>query len=513
MTHWLVAPIVLPAMLAPFIILAARYHIGIQRVFSIAGVLALVAIAAGLAWGAADGTVMLYLLGDWAAPFGIVLVGDRLSTMMVLLTAVLALFVLIYAVASGWDDRGRHFHALFQFQLMGIMGAFLTGDLFNLFVFFEVLLIASYGLMIHAGGDARLRAGVQYVLFNLIGSTLFLFALGAIYAETGTLNMADLANRVALIGPDGTVGIRVAAVLLLLVFAIKAAVVPLHFWLPASYAEAPAPVAALFAIMTKVGAYAILRVYTMIFPPGLEATSGLHEQWLLPAALISLGIGMVGVLAAKRLDRLAAFSIIGSMGMVMISIALFSPQGIAAALYYIVHSTLAGAALFLIVDLVHTGRGNLTLTPQQPVAGAALTAGLFFAVAIAMAGLPPLSGFLGKLLLLDAAFGTDLMVWIWVVVLGSSLISILGFARAGSILFWKSQSVEPSKDAPVMPRPTTMSYVAVGGLISLLAAHTVFAGQVHGYTTVMAAQLFAPEPYISTVLETQGKLSKPTEDH
>ena len=513
MTHWLIAPVILPAMLAPFIVLAARHHIGIQRVFSLAGVVALIAIAAGLAWGAADGTVMLYLLGDWAAPFGIVLVGDRLSTMMVLLTAVLALFVLIYAIASGWDDRGRHFHALFQFQLMGIMGAFLTGDLFNLFVFFEVLLIASYGLMIHAGGDARLRAGVQYVLFNLIGSTLFLFALGAIYAETGTLNMADLANRVALIGPEGTVGIRVAAVLLLLVFAIKAAVVPLHFWLPSSYAEAPAPVAALFAIMTKVGAYAIIRVYTMIFPPGLEATAGLHEQWLLPAALISLGIGMVGVLAAQRLDRLAAFSIIGSMGMVMISISLFSPAGIAAALYYIVHSTLAGAALFLITDLVRTGRGNLILTPQPPVAGAALTAGLFFAGAIAMAGLPPLSGFLGKLLVLDAAYGTDLMVWIWVIVLGSSLISILGFARAGSILFWKSQSVTAPENAPEPTRPSTMSYVAVGGLISLLAAHTVFAGQVHGYTTAIAAQLFEPEPYITTVLETQGKLSKPAEDH
>jgi len=513
MTHWLIAPVVLPAMLAPFIVLAARYHIGIQRVFSIAGVVTLIAIAAGLAWGAADGTVMLYLLGDWAAPFGIVLVGDRLSTMMVLLTAVLALFVLVYAIASGWDDRGRHFHALFQFQLMGIMGAFLTGDLFNLFVFFEVLLIASYGLMIHAGGDARLRAGVQYVLFNLIGSTLFLFALGAIYAETGTLNMADLANRVALIGPEGTVGIRVAAVLLLLVFAIKAAVVPLHFWLPASYAEAPAPVAALFAIMTKVGAYAIIRVYTMIFPPELEATAGLHVQWLLPAALISLAIGMIGVLAAKRLDRLAAFSVIGSMGMVMISISLFSPAGIAAALYYIVHSTLAGAALFLISDLVRIGRGNLNLTPQAPVAGAALTSGLFFVGAIAMAGLPPLSGFLGKLLVLDAAYGTDLMVWIWVIVLGSSLISILGFARAGSILFWKAQSVAPPEDAPLRMPPSTMSYVAVGGLISLLAGHTIFAGQVHGYTTVIAAQLFAPEPYITTVLETQGKLSKPAEDH
>lgn len=514
MTHWIAAPIILPALAAPFIILAARYHIGIQRVLSVASVLMLVVVAAGLAWQTADGTVVLYQMGDWAAPFGIVLVADRLSTMMVLLTSLLGLFVLLYAIGSGWDNRGRHFHALYQFQLMGIMGAFLTGDLFNLFVFFEVLLIASYGLMIHAGGNARLKAGVQYVLFNLIGSTLFLFALGSLYAETGTLNMADLANRVALIGPEETVGIRVAAVLLLLVFAVKAAVVPLHFWLPSSYAEAPGPVAALFAIMTKVGAYAIIRVYTMIFPPDLAVTSGLHDIWLLPAALVTLAIGMIGVLAAQRLDRLVAYSVIGSMGMVMVSISLFTPSAIAAALYYIVHSTLAGGALFLICDLVRTGRGSLTLSPQSPMGGSAATAALFFVGAIAMAGLPPLSGFLGKLLVLDASYDSDLMVWIWAVVLGSSLISIVGFSRAGSILFWKAHGTPVQDGAQEGPRPATMAYVAVGGLISLLVAHTVFAGQVHSYTTAMAAQLFAPEPYISAVLDAPGKLSEPTEgDH
>ena len=512
MTHWLIAPIILPALLAPFIVLAARYHIGIQRTFSVAGVVAMIVIAAGLALDTADGSVQIYQLGDWAAPFGIILVGDRLSTLMVLLTAVLALFVLLYAIGSGWDERGRHFHALFQFQVMGIMGAFLTGDLFNLFVFFEVLLIASYGLMIHAGGNARLKAGVQYVLFNLIGSTLFLFALGAIYAETGTLNMADLAVRVALIDPAETVGIRIASVLLLLVFAIKAALVPLHFWLPSSYAEAPAPVAALFAIMTKVGAYAIIRVYTLVFSPEVVATAGLHDVWLLPAALVSLAIGMIGVLAAKRLDRLIAFSVIGSMAMVMVSISLFTPTSIAAALYYIVHSTLAAAALFLISDLVRTGRGNVDLTAQAPVAGAALTASLFFAGAIAMAGLPPLSGFLGKLLVLDAAYGTDMMVWVWVIVLTGSLVSILGFARAGSVLFWKAHSVAPSPDALVMPRPAVLSYLAVGGLIALLGAHTVFAGQVHGYTTRIAADLFAPDTYMGSVLNTPGKLSTPSKE-
>lgn len=513
MNHWIILPIVLPAFLAPFIVLAARHHMAIQRAVSVAGGAALICLAAALVWQASDGTVTIYQLGDWAAPFGIVLVGDRLSTMMVLLTAVLGFFVLLYAIGSGWDTRGRHFHALFQFQLMGIMGAFLTGDLFNLFVFFEVLLIASYGLMIHAGGNARLRAGVQYVLYNLLGSTLFLFALGAIYAETGTLNMADLAVRVTMIDISASVGIRVAAVLLILVFAIKAAVVPLHFWLPSSYAEAPAPVAALFAIMTKVGAYAIIRVYTLVFPPELEVTAGLHGQWLLPAALVSLAIGMIGVLAARRLDRLVAFSVIGSMGMVMVAISLFTPAGISAALYYAVHSTLAAGALFLICDLVRIGRADLQLNDAPPVSGAALTAGFFFVGAIAMTGLPPLSGFVGKLLVLDAAFDTTQMVWIWAIVLTASLISVVGFARAGSVVFWKAQSVPYPEDADIPAHPAVLCYVSVGGLLALLVAHTVFAGPVQGYIAATSEQLFAPTTYIQTVLETPGKLSTPQEPY
>ncbi|MBU0861184.1 MAG: monovalent cation/H+ antiporter subunit D, partial [Alphaproteobacteria bacterium] len=275
MTHWIIAPVVLPAMLAAILVLVARFHISLQRTLSVAGTVVLLGIAAGLFWQASDGTISVYQLGHWQAPFGIVLVADRLSTLMVLVTAVLAPLVLLYAIGSGWDARGRHFHPLYQFQLMGIMGAFLTGDVFNLFVFFEVLLIASYGLMVHAGGAERLRAGTQYVLYNLLGSTLFLFALGTIYAQTGTLNMADLAERVATLDLADNAGIRVAAVLLLLVFAVKAAILPLHFWLPASYAEAPAPVAALFAIMTKVGAYGIIRIYTLVFPPDLALTQGL----------------------------------------------------------------------------------------------------------------------------------------------------------------------------------------------------------------------------------------------
>ena len=213
MSHWIIAPVVLPAMMAPLIGYVMRHDIVLARVASAASTVALFIIALGLAVWAADGGTHVYRLGDWPAPFGIVLVLDRLSAMMVLLTATLALIVLWHSIATGWDAKGRHFHALYQFQLMGICGAFLTGDAFNLFVFFEVLLIASYGLMVHSGGKVRMQAGLQYVVMNLAGSTLFLFALGTMYATTGTLNMADLAVKVPQIAAEDSGMVRVAAVL------------------------------------------------------------------------------------------------------------------------------------------------------------------------------------------------------------------------------------------------------------------------------------------------------------
>ena len=512
MTHWLILPIVLPAMLAAFMVLAARYHLLIQRVLSVAGTLGLLALALGLFWQASDGTVSLYQLGNWAAPFGIVLVADRLSTLMVLLTCVLAVPVLLYAIGSGWDNRGRHFHPLFQFQLMGILGAFLTGDAFNLFVFFEVLLIASYGLMIHAGGQRRLRAGTQYVLYNLLGSTLFLFALGTIYAETGTLNMADLAMRVATLDAGDGAGIRVAAVLLLLVFAVKAAILPLHFWLPASYSEAPAPVAALFAIMTKVGAYCIIRFYTLVFPPDLEITQGLFDVWLMPAALLTVALGMAGVLGAKRADRMVAFSVIGSMGMLLAAVSVFTPAGISAALYYAIHSTFAAAALFLLIDVIRSRRGaaEVSFVDAPPLAGGALVAGMFFVAAIAMTGLPPLSGFLGKLLILDAARSADLMWWVWGVILVGSLIAVVGFSRAGSQIFWKAHQSTPEPaegdEVPVVAEGQgVLPMVAIGGLLALLVALTVAAGPMTRVLNATAAQLFNPERYLAVVLTTPGK--------
>jgi multicomponent K+:H+ antiporter subunit D len=199
------------------------------------------------------------------------------------------------------------------------------------------------------------------------------------------------------------------------------------------------------------------------------------------------------------------------MGMVMVTLSLFTPDSIAAALYYMVHSTLAGAALFLISDLVRTGRNSLELVPQAPVSGGTATAMLFFVGAIAMAGLPPLSGFIGKLLVLEAGFDTPQVVWIWATVLISSLISVVGFSRAGSIVFWKAHGQPVAAESDPQPCPATLAYVAVGGLIALLVAHTVFAGPVQRYMIATSAQLFAPEPYIATVLGTPGKLSGPTD--
>ncbi|MEP2718169.1 monovalent cation/H+ antiporter subunit D [Pseudophaeobacter sp.] len=515
MNHFLIAPVVLPALVAPFIIMVVRYHLDLTRIFSLASTVMLVAISLVLATQAASGEVQVYELGNWSAPFGIVLVLDRLSAMMVLLTSVLALVVNLYVIGSGWDKRGANFHALFQFQLMGIIGAFLTGDAFNLFVFFEVLLIASYGLMIHSGGTRRFQAGVQYVVYNLLGSTLFLFALGTLYAVTGTLNMADLAVRVAEIPPEDTALLRVGAVMLLLVFAIKAAVIPLHFWLPASYANAPLPVAALFAIMTKVGAYAILRMYTLVFGPDLAITEGLAGAWLMPAALVTLMLGAIGILGSYRIGRLVAFGAITSMGTLLTAIALFSPEGVAAALYYTLHSTLAAAFLFLVADLVSERQG-IEITAQRLMPQSGLIAVLFFTGAIALAGMPPLSGFLGKLLVLDAARDHDLVWWTWGVILVGSLVTILGMARAGSLLFWKSHSITAETD-PTAPQPyeeeaneqeeetedtstAALPFVACFALLSGLILLTIFAGPASHYAEATAAQLFQPEIYIKAVL-------------
>jgi multicomponent K+:H+ antiporter subunit D len=494
-----ILPVLLPAVAAPLLILL-RLKPDLQRTVSLVATLLLLAGCIGLQVLASDDVIRPYFLGGWPAPFGIVLVLDRLSATMTLLTAVLACAVAVYAASTKWDEKGHHFHPLFQFQLMGVNGAFLTGDAFNLFVFFEVMLIASYGLLLHGGGPKRLGGGLQYVAINLVGSTLFLFALGIIYAVTGTLNMADLAVKVGQVEPGNAALLRTGAMLLFLVFALKAALVPLHWWLPGAYAAAPAPAAALFAIMTKVGAYGIIRVYTLIFGAEGGSAALIAAPWLLPAALATLVVGALGVLASRALADLVCFAVVWSMGSLLAALALFDVQGLTAALYYTLHSTLIAAGLFLLADLIAAGRsssgGRLELAPPPPQA--ALLGGLFFLAAIAMAGLPPLSGFLGKVLILEATRTSPASPWIWGVILVTSLVVILGFARAGSLLFWKAETEAAAGRMTASFRVAPVA--AVAALIGGTALLSVFAGPITARLEATARQLLQTGQYVEAVL-------------
>ncbi|MFC4175438.1 monovalent cation/H+ antiporter subunit D [Microvirga sp. GCM10011540] len=510
MSSWIVAPILIPALTAPLLLLTRRAP-NLQRRTSLAAVALLLVASIGVFMLATDGVVRSYRLGDWPAPFGIVLVLDRLSATMVLLTAVLASAVAIYA-SNGWDEKGHHFHPILQFQLMGINGAFLTGDVFNLFVFFEVMLIASYGLLLHGGGPRRLGAGFQYVAINLIGSTLFLFAVGLIYGVTGTLNMADLAGKVAQVPAADAALLRTGALLLFLVFAIKAALVPLHWWLPTAYAAAPAPSAALFAIMTKVGAYSIIRVFTLVFGPDAGFAANIAAPWIMPAALATLAIGAVGVLASRVLVDLVCFAIVWSMGSLLVAVALFDVTGLTAALYYTLHSTLIGAALFLLSDLIARRRGRWRddLEPSPVMAQAPLMGALFFLAAIAMSGLPPLSGFIGKIMILDATRPSGAVGWIWAVVLATSLVVILGFSRAGTTLFWKSEAVAGEPEP--MPQPArAMPVMAAAALVAGTVLLSLWAGPVTRHLEATARQLVDPRAYVEAVLGAppQAQLSEP----
>jgi multicomponent K+:H+ antiporter subunit D len=499
--HLLIAPVVIPAVVAPLALLAMRRRRRVGVAISLAGCVALLVAAVGLFGVAQDDAIRAYPLGGWPAPFGIVLVLDRLSAMMLVLASVLALVVMIHAIVTAVDRKGWHFHPLFHFQLLGLNGAFLTGDLFNLFVFFEVLLIASYGLMLHGQGGARLKAGVAYVVVNIVGSAIFLIALGLLYGLTGTLNMADLARRIAVLGAPDQGLVRLAGLLLLTVFALKAAVVPLHLWLPRTYAATMPVVAALFAIMTKVGVYAMIRTVPLIFGDAAGAAAWVPAPWLLPAAVLTAIIGFAGVLAARAMREQAAFAILGSTGTLLLAVSCWTQATTAAALFYLVHATLAGAALFLVADVTLRRRGQYgdAIVPSPRFAGQQAIGLLFLGATIAAVGLPPLSGFVAKLFILQTTAGTPGWIVIWATVLGTTLIGVIGFSRSGSTLFWKPAAEDA--DTIACPDQTRAELVAPVLLVALLAVLTLAAGWATAQTQATAAQIFAPERYVAAVLQ------------
>ena len=500
-----IAPVLLPLLAGILLLLFRGLELRWRRGLALVSVVGQIALALVLTRAVADGDILVYALGNWPAPFGVVLVADRLAAWMLVTTACLSLFALAYA-CLGTDREGRHFHVLFQLELFGLNGAFLTGDLFNLFVFFEVLLMASYGLLLHGGGRLRTRAGLHFVVINLAGSSLFLIAAGIFYGLLGTLNLADLAVKVAATAPENLPLVRTAGLLLFGVFALKAALVPLQLWLPAAYANTSAPAAALFAIMTKVGVYGILRVYTLVFGTGAGDAANLIADWLLPLALLTLGVGMVGAAGSGRLRVQVAYLVIASVGTLLTACGLGTPAGIGAGLWYLPHSTFAAAALFLLADLIGRGRGDLDdrLEPGPVMGRHWVLAVLFLLCAISISGLPPLSGFIGKFLILRAALDPALAAWIPRAVLGvvltGGLLAVMTLARSGSLLFYQASKQETEPGAQTLPPPTGVAMGLVAGLLAFSVAMTIWAGPISDYTTAMAVQLLQPGDYVQAVM-------------
>ncbi len=494
MSHLIILPILLPLVTATVLILLSGRRALIRRL-SLLSAAALVATCVGLLLQATDGQIRLYAPGNWMPPFGIVLVLDRLSALMLVVTAVLALFSIAYAV-RGNDAPGDKLHAMVHFLLLGVNGAFLTGDLFNLFVFFEILLIASYGLLLHGKGAERARTGLHYVIVNLIGSALFLIAASALYGITGTLNMADLADKVSRLSAGDAPLAATAGVLLLVVFGLKAAMAPLYFWLPRAYAAASAPVAAVFAVMTKVGVYAIIRLYTLVYGGNAGELANFIWPWLWPLALVTLVMGLLGALAARELRVQIAYLVIVSVGTLLAGVALNHEQALAASLYYLIHSTLICGALFLLADLILRQRGDVLdkIAEGPRLRQPALLGGMFLVASVAVIGMPPLSGFIGKLLLLTAAGILGSALWFWVILLGGSLVTLMALSRSGSTIFWRSQAGER-----LAPPADTGALLAVMGLLAGIVILTFAASPVLDYTGAVARQLLAPEEYIRTL--------------
>jgi multicomponent K+:H+ antiporter subunit D len=538
MPHLMLAPIVLPMLTAALMLLLReeqqRLKLGLNLFSTLLGLVIAVAL---LAWSARSGstaTLGVYLPGNWAAPFGIVLALDRLSALMLVLTSGVALASIIFA-SSRWHRAGVHYHPLFQFQLMGLAGAFLTADLFNLFVFFEIMLAASYGLLLHGSGRARVQAGLHYIAINLAASSLFLIGVSMLYGITGTLNMADLAHAIPHVSAGDRGLLHAAAGILATAFLIKAAMWPLNFWLVPAYSAATAPVGALFALMTKVGVYTILRLWTLMFSSEAGPSALFGGTWLIVGGMLTMAFGAIGMLGSQRITHLAGFAAILSSGTLLAATGFGQTELTAALLYYLPSSTLAVSALFLLSDLIERWRNDGTATdlddedapflnhellPTQglnlddnetvligriiPAAVAFL--GLAFMVCtLVITGLPPLSGFLGKFAMLTALLnplglgasgGLRLGPAGWsmmILMISTGLIALIALTRVGIRHFWASH------DRPA-PQLRVLEGLPIALLLLACITLTFKASAVMGFTQATANALHAPGTYVRAVM-------------
>ncbi len=518
--HLVILPVLLPLLCGALLATLTQGRHRLKFAVAYISVLALLANALALAWladGSWPGGIGVYLAANWSAPFGIALVADRLSALMLVLTALLGLAALHYAQPR-WSRIGVHFHSLFQFLLMGINGAFLTNDLFNLFVFFEVMLASSYGLVLHGYNVARLRASMQYIAVNLVASLLFLIGVAMIYAVTGTLNMADLAGRVPGLASTDAGLLKAGVAVLALAFLAKSAMWPLGFWLPTTYAAASPPVAVMLALMTKVGAYVLLRIWLMVFSDSAGELSRYGYDALLWGGMATIVFGAAGMLATDTAGRMAGYAAIVSSGTLLSVIGYGQPLLVTAGLYYYLASTLAIAAFVLLIELfdrIRTpGAAMLALTmeafavedaPAEPKgrgvpAAMAFLSLAFLACALIIAGLPPLSGFVAKFGMFHALINPGPGVapigatgWTLIaLVFGSGLIAIVSLMRFGVRTFWASEVLAPPALHPSEALP-------VAGLLLASVLMTVQAQPLFAYLARASADIHRPALYIDAV--------------
>ena len=540
-THLPVLPIVIPLVAGAVLLLLPDEHRMLRRVIAFSSLVAQLAAAAVLLYLSTDAVpdiwsegVGVYSIGNWPTPFGILLVVDRLSALMLLLTAIVALAALVYSMA-GWERPPQPFHSLYQFLMVGLNGSFLTGDLFNLFVFFEVLLSASYGLLLRGVGVRRVRNALHYIAVNLAASLLFLIGVALIYGMLGTLNMADLLGKVALLAPPERALFDTGAAILGIAFLVKAGSWPLNFWLPGSYSVAIAPVAAAFAMLTKVGVYAVLRIGTLLGED--DAAAAMLGPILFYLGFATLLAGTIGVLAARQLRRLVSYTVIVSSGLLLATLGTGNEALTPPALFYFATSVLTTCAFFLLTGMTDRTRVAAEAPESAPNAtaveyptpayvafgvrepqpydtseevGAAIPAamaflGLMFVCCVLLvAGLPPLPSFVAKLALLSAALDSapagqvPRQTWLLIGgILGTGFAQLIALTRIGIRLFWGS-------GVRRTPRLRVLEAAPVAVLVLLSLALSAMSGSAMRFFEAAARSLHAPEVYTRIVLSKPG---------
>jgi multicomponent Na+:H+ antiporter subunit D len=489
MSNLPILPVVIP-MVAGALLILARENRGLSRAISLAANLLTLGAALTLVERVRTGGIQTLAFGEWPAPFGIVFTVDMLGALMCAVTMVVSTATLVFASRSLDEARERYFfHAFFQFLLMGVNGSFLTGDIFNLFVWFEVLLISSYALMSLGGEPYQLEETFKYLVTNAVASTLFLFSVGLLYALTGTLNMADLVGKIAAIESPTLVG--VLATMFMLVFSIKAALFPVYMWLPRAYFAPPTVISGLFGgLLTKVGVYALFRVVTLWF-----SAVPFVQPVLLFVAGATMLFGVLGALSQWDMKRVLSYHIISQIGYMIMGLGLLTPLGLAGGIFYMIHHIMVKTALFLIAGSVESSRGTTHLKRLGGIVETEPTLSvLFFTAGLALAGAPPLSGFVAKFVLIDAGIATG--SWgIVTVSVAVSFLTLFSMMKIFRYAFWRKESVPPTEvpGAPVL-------WGAAGALIALGILLGLGAEFAMPYAELAAAQLLNPAAYVEAVL-------------